>query len=163
MRDEGKEMKDSLQRFSGLSISLHWLIAVGMIAMLAFGLYLEDLPRSLEKGELIGIHKSIGMLILLFAVWRFLLLGTLFMPISGVMMSLGSGFGLGVFGVELVPVMANSAGFEPNEMLKQTGHIVHGLGGKLLILAVLLHLVGALKHHFIDRDGTLRRMLGKAI
>jgi cytochrome b561/polyisoprenoid-binding protein YceI len=36
---------------------------------------------------------------------------------------------------------------------------VHVISGKVLIIALLLHVAGALKHHFIDRDSTLRRML----
>ena len=47
-------MKDTFEKFSLTTVSLHWIIAIGMIAMLAFGLYLEDLPRSPEKGELLA-------------------------------------------------------------------------------------------------------------
>ena len=37
---------------------------------------------------------------------------------------------------------------------------LHWLVGRIMIAAVLLHVAGALKHHFVDKDGTLRRMLG---
>jgi cytochrome b561 len=40
---------------------------------------------------------------------------------------------------------------------------VHELLGYTLIAAVSLHLAGALKHHLIDKDGTLRRMLGASV
>lgn len=39
------------------TIAFHWIVAIAIIGMLAFGLYLEDLPRSPEKGELMGLHK----------------------------------------------------------------------------------------------------------
>lgn len=180
-------MRDSHYQFTPITVGLHWIIAIAMIMMLVFGLYLENLPRSPEKGELIGLHKSVGALILVVAFiriyWRylnkfpkpisdlpswqeklasfahwFLILGTVFMPISGIMMSVGGGFGLSVFGLEIV-----ARGGEKIEILSQVGHTIHGLGGKLLILFVLLHMAGAIKHQVIEKDGTISRMLGKKI
>jgi cytochrome b561 len=177
---------DTLSKFSKHTVALHWLIAFAMIGSLAFGLYLEELPRSPDKGSLIGIHKSVGVLILLFALYRvvhrlrnklpqpltvtplwqqkfataahiFLLAGTVFMPISGILMSVGGGHSVAVFGLELI-----TAG-EGNELIGNIGGAIHGLGGKLLILAVVLHVVGTLKHHVIDKDGTLKRMLGARV
>lgn len=180
-------MRDSHNQFTPVTVGLHWIIAITMIVMLVFGLYLENLPRSPEKGELIGIHKSIGALVLVLALvriyWRylnkfpkpisdlpqwqeklvsiahwFLILGTAFMPISGMMMSIGGGFGLSVFGLEIV-----ARGGEKNELISEIGGAVHGLGGKLLILFVLLHIAGAVKHQVMEKDGTISRMLGKRI
>lgn len=181
--------RDSYDKFTGLTIGLHWIIAAAVIGMLAFGLYLEDLPRGPEKSALIGIHKSIGLTILVLAAvrlgWRLingipqpvgryssierrlakavhwlLLLGTLLMPISGILMSLSGGYGLAVFGLEIVPVWRGTPGFEANEALGEIADVVHAVGGKVLIAAIVLHFAGALKHHLIDKDATLRRMLG---
>ncbi|MEH6650872.1 MAG: cytochrome b/b6 domain-containing protein [Motiliproteus sp.] len=63
---------DTRSKLSHPTVFLHWLIAFAMIGSLAFGLYLEELPRSPDKGALIGIHKSVGVLILLFAAYRVL-------------------------------------------------------------------------------------------
>lgn len=179
-------MRDTFEKFSFPTIGLHWIIAIGMIVMLAFGTYIEELPRSPEKGQLIGLHKSFGILIFVLAVarifWRIknkfptpistltrlqsilakvthwvLIIGTVMMPISGIFMSIGGGHPIGFFGIELI---AKGAG---NESLGQIGHIMHGLGGKLMMLFIVLHLVGAIKHQFIDKDGTISRMLGKRI
>ena len=180
-------MKDTFEKFNLTTVSLHWIIAIGMIAMLAFGLYLEDLPRSPEKGGLIGIHKSFGIIIFTLAVarifWRiknkfpkplstltswqaklakfthwFLIIGTVMMPISGVIMSVGGGHPIAIFGLELI------AGSEQKiEALSEVGHIVHGLGGKLIILFLILHVIGAVKHQIMDKDGTLSRMVGRRI
>lgn len=168
-------------RLSTLTIGLHWLLAVGMIGMLVFGLMLEDMPRGESKSALMWWHKGLGVSILVFAtlrlIWRFvegmprpvapmpawqeriatathgfLLLGTLFMPISGMMMSLGAGRSIDVLGLFVIPAI------EKNDLLDTMGHIVHGLGGKLLIAAIVLHVLGAMKHHFVDRDATLARM-----
>ncbi|WP_370979535.1 cytochrome b [Agaribacterium sp. ZY112] len=179
-------MKDTHARFSHITISLHWLLALGMIVMLPFGIYIESLEGGPEKWGYIAQHKSFGVLILAFALLRFtwrmkngfpkalteakawekplaslthwvLLLGTLFMPISGILMSIGGGHPVALFGWELI------ASGDKNETLGQLGHAVHGLGSKVLILFILLHIAGAFKHQFLDKDGTIMRMLGKKI
>lgn len=180
-------MKDTFEKFGWPTIGFHWVIAIGMIALIVFGLYIEDLPRSPEKGELIGIHKSFGLIIFFLAVsrifWRIknkfpkpitkmpnwqeklakithwvLIIGTVLMPISGVFMSVGGGHPVGIFGLNLISGSENKI-----EWLSELGHIMHGLGGKLLILFIVLHFVGAIKHQFFDKDRTLSRMVGRRI
>jgi cytochrome b561 len=173
------------EKIPAITVGLHWIIAIAMIAMLAFGIYVEDLPRSPEKGDLIAIHKSVGFIILVLALiriaWRViskypealgqtskwqeiiakltllvLILGTVMLPVSGIAMSIGGGHGLAVFGIELI---ARSG--EKMETLSRIGHILHGLGGNLVIAFIVLHIAGAIKHEHIDKDGTLSRMLGR--
>ena len=180
-------MRDTFEKFSLTTVGFHWIVAIAIIAMLAFGLYMEDLPRSPEKGELMGLHKSFGVLILVLAflriLWRFinkfpiplstmpkwqetiaklthwvLIIGTVMMPLSGILMNFAGGRALSIFGYEL---MAGSG--EKNELLSEIGHIVHGLGSKLLILFVVLHILGAIKHQFFDKDGTISRMAGRRV
>lgn len=179
-------MANTREKLTLSTIASHWLIAFAIIGMVAFGMYLEDLPRSPEKGWLIGIHKSIGLAILVLAIGRLfmrlvnrfpkhvgsyarweltlskiilaLLVLTMFLlPISGILMTFGGGHPLPVFGLFTI------GPFEKSELLSQMGHIGHGLGSKLLILAIVLHIAGALKHHFIDKDGTVKRMAGKRV
>ena len=180
-------MRDYAEKFSTPTVWLHWIIAIGMIAMLAFGLYIEEQPRSPDKGQLLGLHKSFGLIIFVIAVtrisWRYknkfpkplslmprwqkklakvthwvLIIGTVLMPVSGIIMTVGVGHSVAFFGLELI-----SGSGEKTESLAQLGHIMHGLGSKLIILFVVLHVVGAVKHQFIDKDGTISRMLGKHI
>lgn len=181
-------MWDTREKLSAKSVGLHWLIAAGMIGMTVFGLILEDMPRSDGKSALIQIHKSIGVIVLVFAVWRivwrarqgmpdhvgiytaleqklarlthaFLLAATVLLPLSGILLSVGSARPIGIFGIPFVPQLLA----EKNELLAKAGHASHAVLGKLLIVAVMLHLAGALKHHLVDRDGTLRRMLGARV
>ena len=172
--------------FSKRTISLHWLIAIGMIGSLFFGIYIEDLPKSPETGQLIGLHKSIGLLVLTFALlriantlktglpsplspaarWQFtlakgihllLLVGTVLMPISGMFMSVGGGHSVAFFGIELISKIPK------NELLGQIGHVIHSVGGNLILAAIAIHVAGAINHSLIDQDGTMKRMLGKGI
>ncbi len=171
-------------KLSKQTVLLHWIIAIAIIAMLGFGMYIEDMPMGQEKFGLLATHKSVGAIVLIVAlvriVWRLmegpvnpvsqlsraqeitakatqhtLMLGTVLMPISGLSMSIGGGRAVDVFGLELL-----SSG-EKIEWLSSAGHIVHGVFAKIMIALILLHLLGALKHQLIDKDGTISRMMGR--
>lgn len=185
-------MSPSPLPFSKLTISFHWIIALSIIGMLAFGIYIEDFvpgkladgSRNPLRGELMGLHKSIGALILVLALarvfWRIsegwptpvqvykqleltlaklthwlLIIGTVAMPLSGIIMTQAAGRAVPVFGLFDLPMI-----FPESKLLGGIAHQVHGIGAWVLIAAILLHFVGALKHHLIDKDATLKRMLG---
>lgn len=179
-------MSDQRDRLRIDTIGLHWLLAVAMIGMLVFGLVLEDMPKGDAKSALMWWHKGLGVAILVLAVWRFglrmsqgfpealspapawqetistlthwfLLLGTLFMPISGMLMSLSHNRSIDVLGLFTIPA------FGEIKALHDVSEAVHGLGGNLLIAAVILHVVGAIKHEAVDKDGTMARMAGRRV
>ena len=82
-------------------------------------------------------------------------------PISGMMMSGAGGHGLSVFGFELLaqnvdPISGKKVVL--NETIASIGHNLHGKLVWIVIGIIVLHAVGALKHHFIDKDETIRRM-----
>lgn len=183
---------DTQAQLSKQTVFLHWIVAIGVIALLAVGQYMH----SFKVYELYPIHKSFGVLIVFFVLWRIywrtkngwlqpvrqykpaeitlakivhwlLIIGTILMPVSGMMMSGMGGHGIPLFGLELLPrnpdPMDPSKVIPLNETLAGIGKAMHGLGGKLMMAAVLLHIAGALKHHLIDKDFTLKRMLGKEV
>lgn len=184
--------KDTKNRLSHITISLHWVIALTIIAMIAIGLYMSET----ESYSLYPIHKSIGVsifiIIMIRVVWRIyngwpepasnykkweqtlskivhyvLITGTVLIPISGMVMSAMGGHGISVFGFELIARNPNPLNPEKvipiNETLAGIGHETHEIVSYIMIVAITLHFAGALKHHVIDGDGTLRRMLGKKI
>lgn len=180
----------SENQLSRKSIALHWVVAIGMISLLAVGWYMENY----KAYGLYDIHKSSGILLLIViaarVIWRLkqgfpkplgesknielflakvthwgLLIATLVFPISGMMMSGAGGHGLDIFGLVLLPenVDAVSGRAVPlNKDIASLGAQIHGtiMWGVLGLLA--LHIVGALKHHFVYKDKTLSRMLGKS-
>ncbi len=169
------------QQYNRPAVALHWLIALLVLATLPLGLYMHDLPLSPTKLKLYSYHKWIGVTVLWLAVlrivWRLghtapsplpaprwqqlaaaathgLLYLLLFaIPISGWLMSSAKGFTTVYFGVLPLPdLVAKDA------TLGKTLAEVHEALNYFLIALIGLHVVGALKHHFIDRDGTMRRM-----
>ena len=179
---------DTQDKLSPLTRLLHWSVALFIIGLLAVGLYMVRY----EAWALYPIHKSFGLLaaalIAARVAWRWrngwpppvreqgrfearvvhvahwmLLVGTIVMPISGLMFSSISGHGLQFFGLELFPSNpVHGADGEPlplNANWSDWSQASHRLIGYCLVAAVSLHVLAALKHHVVDRDATLRRML----
>ena len=180
-------MKDTKEKFSMQTIALHWFIGVGMIAMIALGMYMASVPY---VSVLYSTHKSVGVLLLLVVLgriwWRMvngwpqpvreypraqlivarishwtLITGTALMPISGITMSSANGYGVAVFGLQLIPSNfgADGKAIPFYEGLGHFAHTLHSVAGDVLVAVIVLHLVAALKHHFFDKDNVLRRML----
>lgn len=180
--------KNSSNAYGKVSISLHWLIAVIVLAMFAVGTWMVDLgyyDTWYHKAP--ALHKSVGVLLfvlmLLRVVWRlttpqpkpvashstlirfmakaghFLIYLMLFgIMLSGYLISTAEGVGIPVFGLFEIP--ATFYGL-PNQA--DIAGEVHWYLAWGLMAVVLGHTLAALKHHWIDRDATLVRMFGKSI
>jgi cytochrome b561 len=171
------------QTYDLISRINHWIIAFAMIGMVSFGLYLAlgGLPRE-ARGPLIDIHKAIGVLVLIFGIWRVglrlvrgfprpasrmpswqetaskaahwaLLASVIIMPVSGIVSSIFRGRAIDVFGLFTIPAQAENAG------LAGLAGQIHEFVGFGLAVLITIHVVAALKHHFFDKDATLTRML----
>lgn len=183
---------DTKENLSLATRSLHWIIAIGFIALTAVGIYMANA----EDGSLYPLHKSVGIIlfviILLRVVWRVkqgwpapmgeyqkieqvlakithwaLILGSVAMPITGMGYSGFSGHGFGIFGLTLLQSNPDPDNFDDvipyNELLSTISEQAHEIIGYTLAIFIVLHILGALKHHFLDKDRTLLRMLGKSV
>ena len=74
------------------------------------------------------------------------------LPISGIIMATYSKYGIKWFGVPFIKGLDNNP---MRELFKE----VHEIIGVIILLVIIVHIVGALKHKFIDKDDTLKRML----
>lgn len=175
-------MNKPTERYTGPAIAAHWLIAILILAAFPLGLYMHELTLSPTKLKLYSYHKWIGMTVLLLFVprilWRLthrppaplpmpawqhkiaegthhlLYLLMFLVPLSGWLMSSAKGFQVVYFGVLPIPDLIGKDK-ELGELLEE----MHEVLSWSLITLVGLHLAGALKHHLIDKDSTLRRML----
>ncbi|MBL8299745.1 MAG: cytochrome b [Rhodanobacteraceae bacterium] len=177
------QFKSDANRWGLGARSLHWLMAALIIGLGVVGLYMADLPNSPQKVKIYALHKSTGLtvlaLLLLRLAWRMadrrpdelamprwqaaaaravhLLLYLLMfaLPLSGWMYNSASGYPLQWFGLFNLPSLSGGA----DTALKEIAHAVHEYGFYLLVLLLAAHVGAALKHHFVDRDDTLARML----
>lgn len=176
-------MSSNSERYGFVAITLHWLMALLILGAILLGLYMVDLDLSPRKLKLYSWHKWVGVTVFLLAVirtfWRLTHLapplpahmprwqhaasqGThlaiyvlLFaIPLSGWLMSSAFGFQVIYFGVLPIPDLLTK-NKELAEQLKE----LHELLNISLWVLLLLHVAAALKHHLIDRDTVLHRML----
>lgn len=73
-------------------------------------------------------------------------------PVSGLIQSIASKYGVKWFGIKLF------SGLD-SEPLKEVFHETHEIAGIILFFILLVHIFGALKHKFIDKDDTMKRMM----
>jgi cytochrome b561 len=176
----------STPRYTLTAVALHWVLGLGLVALFALGVYMADLPFSPWRLKLYNWHKWAGVTILALSalrlVWRIThrppalpaamqaampawqrtahhathhALYALFfvVPLVGWAYSSAAGFPIVLFGVlplpDFVPVDKALA-----ELIKPW----HEITAFTLAGLVVLHVVAALKHQLIDRDGLLSRM-----
>ncbi|EPF6159051.1 cytochrome b [Citrobacter sedlakii] len=181
------QLSNTPQRYGYLSVALHWLTAVVVYGMFGLGLWMVSLSYYdswYHQGP--ELHKSIGILLMLGllvrVVWRvispppaalksystltrigatqghitlYLLLFAI--VISGYLISTADGKPISVFGWFEIPATFADAGVQAD----LAGSVHLWLAWTVVILSVL-HGLMAFKHHFIDKDDTLKRMLGKS-
>lgn len=174
-------VKNTEKRFGVVAISFHWVMAIIMIGLIILGLYMIRLPDSDGKFALYDIHKEFGLIILglvflrfgwryiniipsldsisrlehylaLFVQWM-LYFCMVAMPITGLLMTSAAGYQAHFFGLVVPSVM------EPNKVLAPVFAFLHEWIGYSLIGLIVLHVLGALKHHFYDKSDVLKRML----
>ena len=174
-------IKNTENRYGAIAILLHWIMAILLIGLLILGLYMVAVPISLEKLKLYGWHKEYGMLALMLVmiriVWRvaniipslslplweiiaartvhWAFYGFMFaMPITGWIITSAAGLPVSFFGLFVFPDLVS-----PNPDLMQLFQEIHEWLGYGLIATIVLHTSAALKHHFINKDDILKRML----
>lgn len=181
---------DRPEKLSNTTVALHWVVALGMLSLATMGVYMTRTETwglyEIHK----SIALLLLPLCVLRAAWRLrqgwpqptsvytrweqrmaklvhvgLLACTLLMPLTGMLFSGASGHGFGVFGWVLLTPNIDPA--HPGEVLdlsetwSQIGQASHSLLGYLMLAMVSLHALGALKHHLLDGDRSLLRMLGR--
>jgi len=153
--------------------------------MLSIGFYMKNTSYT---PELYQLHKSLGVLLCLLIIgrlfWRskhvwqssaleiskaslvhffHLVLITLMilMPVTGLMVSTFSGFGIHQFGTFIVPEFFDVEGkITPlNSYIYPLSKELHNIFAYTFSLLIISHILIALKHHYIDKDVTLIRML----
>jgi len=179
------------KRYTTVAITLHWLIAVMIVALAAAGIYMHNLPLSHpDKFALYQMHKSFGITVLLLSVarlgWRlahpapplpahmkdwertlarishvsFYVL-IIAIPLAGWAMVSASTFNIPtkLFGVIPWPHLPVLSTLENKKPVEDALKEVHELLAFAALGLMAIHAGAALKHHFVDKDDVLARML----
>ncbi len=162
--------------------TFHWLIAALLLVQIPFGIYMTDLPLGPDKLEKYSLHKAIGMVIFVVALARIgwatfskrpplpattpfyekafvkvlqaiLYIVVCLMPLSGWLMSSAAGYPVSIFGLFTLPALI------PADKTLVDGFVeMHEMQSWILLSAIGLHIIGALRHHVLLKDDTLKSM-----
>lgn len=179
-------LRNTRATYGAVHITLHWLTAVTVIGLFASGLWMVDLGYyDTWYHRAPALHKAFGMLLLavlcIRLVWRWsngvpdvepsvrgweartaeavhalLYVGLFVVIVSGYFIATAKGDPVDVFGLVSVPAIVS----ELSPARADAAGAIHYWSAIGLIALAGLHASGALKHHLIDRDATLKRMLG---
>jgi len=175
-----------MSRYDRVAITFHWVIAVTIIALIVFGVLMtkEGFPN---RFAIYQWHKSFGIMILFLSLgrllWRLthrapplpdgmkawekaaaklshvgfyvLMIG---MPLLGWAMVSASRLPIPTVLFYTIP-WPDMPGIPESEALEDRLKMLHELGAKLIVALLFLHVGAALKHHFINKDGVLARMI----
>jgi len=177
------QLKNQQYSYGWISIAFHWVIATSLLGIFALGLWMVELDYySTWYHDAPNIHKSVGVLLILAMLLRFFwnafnpkpkslegsallraiastvhllfYLLVLLIGLTGYFISTAESQPISVFNWFDVP-----AWFEPFQNQADLAGEIHELLAFTLIGFVVLHALAALKHHFRDKDNTLKRML----
>jgi cytochrome b561 len=171
------------ERYTPTAIALHWLIFGLIVCGFALAVYMVDLPLSPQKLRYFSWHKWIGVTVFMLALarigWRLshpappwetqlprwqqraatamhvvLYLLLVVIPLTGWLYSSATGVPTVYFGVMQLPDLVAK-----NKALAELLKSVHVTLNYTMLVLVAMHAAAALQHHFIARDGVLKRML----
>nr|WP_231368513.1 cytochrome b [Mariprofundus ferrooxydans] len=176
-------LRNTSTSYGLVAIMIHWFMAVAIPAMFALGIWMTGLTYyDRWYHDAPEIHKSIGMLLLFLllfrVIWRVInrppvLLGLwwekrlaltvhqlhyllmFIVMLSGYLIPTAEGVGIDVFGWFTVP-----ATFSFDKQQADLIGSIHRISAWAIMGLTILHAAAALKHHWIDKDITLLRMLG---
>lgn len=176
--------RNTQDRYGVVQKTLHWTIALCVLAMLVMGLWMGGIEDRVLRFQVYGFHKALGITILglmvLRLVWKLahwnmphhlpthprherIAAGVVHwgfyalliaMPLSGWILTSAASSTINWFGLFVVPPIV-----EANQNLRSTMSQAHELLAWGIWAFIGLHVAGALKHVVIDKDNTLRRML----
>jgi len=177
--------KNTSNRYGIIARLLHWSMALLLVALFVLGWWATELTYYDPLYRVIpDLHRSLGALAALLIVLRLawllvdrkpeptaaasrweriaaraghlaLYLLMVLIPVSGYLMSTADGRSVDIFGLFELPAL-----FSPNSGREEWAGRAHYLLAFSGAWLVLLHVAAAFKHQFIDRDGTLRKMIG---
>lgn len=179
-------IRNTATSYGSVAIIMHWLMALIIFGMFGLGLWMVELNYyDSWYHDAPYIHKAVGMLLLLMLLFRFTwrlintrpnLMGDTWekvialmvhrshyillfaITITGYLIPTAEGVGIDVFGLFTVPATFSFT----KEEADLIGLLHRYIAWAIMALAAA-HAGAALKHHFIDKDTTLLRMLGKKV
>jgi cytochrome b561 len=171
-----------IKKYKPIAMLLHWLLALAVIGQSGLGKYMADIPKGTpDRAYFFNLHKSIGIVIALFILWRIavrlknsppalppmpnwerifakashhlLYACMVILPLTGYIGSNFTKYGIKFFGYQIEPWG------QQNKDVYEVFNTIHTVCGNLMIVIIVIHVAAALKHWLFDKDAVMQRML----
>ena len=173
-----------MTKYHSLVRIMHWLTGIPIILMVIMGfcLKMDVFPSNYPIGELYTLHKAIGIILLSLLILRLvcrfisiippypnsfphylilvskithlgLYITSITMAMSGYIMSSASGRAIKIFSFD-VPLL-----IENNKNIANIAQQCHNICAYMLSILIIMHILAALKHKFIDKDNIFNRII----
>lgn len=180
-----RPVKGIFYRYTYMMQLLHWSIAFGIIGMILFGFYMHDLPLSIEKARMYGLHKATGATLLALIILRIIVKFLSYhppLPLAGaharyVHAASQAGHVALYFFLLYMPIsgwlMSSAAGMpvsvfgyvtlpnliDPDPIWKNRLSLAHTIGVWGFITVITVHILAVVFHMLVIKDRLLFRML----
>ncbi|NKB47214.1 MAG: cytochrome b [Legionellales bacterium] len=177
-------LRNTLDRYGSISQGFHWLVAFLVIGMLIGGFFMGSIANDAVRAQVYMLHKSTGLVVLFLmglrilwvlgnvkpttppntplweriaehSVHGLLYLTLLGMPLSGWIMSTAANKSPTLYQWFTLPF----PGIPVSETLAKIANSIHLTLAWIVIGLLIIHIAAAIKHHWMDQDNVLRRML----
>lgn len=169
--------------YGWVAIALHWISAIGVIALYLLGEQMEDAPDKVAKAAAQGLHVSVGALLFTFLLARIfwslsqsppasnernrwfriaarVVQGLLLLMIAVLIVTGPLAVWSAPRAIQVFDLFSLPSPFPARiDWLHGLAEDIHGLATKLFWPLIVLHIGGALKHLLLDRDETVQRIL----
>lgn len=171
-------LKSTTEKYGGVAIALHWATAVLIVILLVSGFRAAATIDPIQKAAILRAHAPLGIAVLVLTLARlgWLLVDGKPAPVAGmprlqriaakavhlllyVAVVLMAATGIGMFLLSGAGKVVFGAGGALPDFWQYQPRLEHFIAARVLIGLLVLHIGAALYHHFVARDGLIRRML----
>lgn len=181
------QLRDNGLRFSPITVVLHWVVALSLLAILCLQVVIGQASSEAGRTSLEHLQNLMGLILFLVSIYRFwaritsyhplpvgtpnpieviisrsvaaaLALAMVLLPVAVWASRSAAGEGVGLPGGFSIPALLPT-----NTALKQVVDVLFDIGASAFLAGLALHVFGALKNHFLLKNNTLKRMLGKHV
>ncbi|SDC69548.1 cytochrome b561 [Cupriavidus sp. YR651] len=180
------KLRDTGLGFSPITILIHWIVA-GLAAWMIWSGLSATYGDAGGKAGMVYLHSIAGVVIFIISTYRLwarlssyhplpigspnpievmvsrsvavgLALAPVLLPLDGWLMMSAAGKAITLPGGIVLPAL-----IRPNVEVEQVARLLHKIGAYAFMAGLALHIFGAVKHHFVLKNDTVRRMLGKRV
>jgi cytochrome b561 len=181
------QLRDNGLRFSPVTVVLHWVVTFALLGIFGLQLAIGHASGEALRTELGQVQNLLGLLLFLVSIYRFwaritayhplpvgtpnpieviisrsvavaLALAMVLLPVAVWASRAAAGEGVALPGGWSIPTL-----LPVNAVLKDVVDLLFNIGASAFLAGLALHVFGAVKNHFLLKNNTLKRMLGKHV